>query len=132
MAGTVNLPQQTFDPAHGPYLFGPQSVAPNDSLILLSIDRTPAGGLNSLPASALLEYIAEQSNDGGATWFVAVGGAAPGGQMFNAPPPRNDGALITASTARVTVYGSGPGRQLRARITASGSVIVAGGTLTIS
>lgn len=132
MPGTFPLPQQTYDPAHGPYLFGPQSVAPNDQLIVVSIDRTVPGGLNSLPALASLEIVAEQSNDGGSTWFRAVGADCFGGLVPLPGPPKGPGGNAAFSEIRVTVYGSGPGRQLRATITASGSPIAAAGTLTVS
>lgn len=132
MAGTFPLPQQSYDPAHGPYLFGPQSVAPNDSLIVLTIDRTVAGGLNSLTSATSAEIKAEQSSDGGTTWFLAVAADVPGGQYFRTGP-HGDGSLITTSSVTVNVYGSGPGRQLRATITVSGpSPVVLAGSLAVS
>lgn len=132
MASTFPLPQQTYDPAHGPYLFGPQSVAPTDTLIRLTIDRTIAGGLNSLDANTSVEIKAEQSNDGGVSWFLAVAADCPGGLYAASPPPKGPGGNILASVVGVNVYGSGSGRQLRATITVTGSPVVLAGTLTVS
>lgn len=126
MPGTFPIPQQTIDPAHGPYLFGPQSVAPNDSKIVMTLDRTVAGGLNATPA-AYLTYVAEQSNDGGTTWFVAVGSDAHGG-----PPPNDRFGSPLPTQATVDVYGSGPGRQLRVTVNASGAPVVIAGTLAVT
>lgn len=131
MAGTITIPLATLNPAHGPYTFGPAGVAAADSLIVLTIDRTVTNGFNSQPAATTAEITAEQSSDGGATWFLAVAGTVAGGQYFRAPPPRGDGSLITASSIQVNLY-PGASRLVRAAIVVSGASVAVAGSLTVS
>jgi hypothetical protein len=133
MSFTLPIPQTTLDPAHGPYLFPPtggQSVADSDTLIVLSVDRTVTGGFNATPGCSV-EIKAEQSNDGGATWFLAVAADVPGGIINSSQPPKGTGLPITTSLVRVSVY-PGTGRLLRATLTPSGAPVVVAGTLTVS
>lgn len=97
---------------------GPSHPADAEQSILLTVDRTVAGGLNSLTAASEIDMNVQQSNDGGTTWQLRVGGTMPGG------------VLGAASTLRVDLA-PGTSRQLKATVTVAGpSPIAVAGTLT--
>jgi len=124
MAGTTAIPLTTLQT--GAHTFGPASVADTDATTVLTVDRTVAGGLNSLTAAAAIEILIEQSDDGGTTWFLLVDGVIAGG-----PVAAKGGG--SAATAQVGVtYGPGTGRQTRATLTVSGGPIRVQGSLTTS
>ena len=137
MAAQINIPLTRLSPGltQFPSGGGGVAVADTDTLIVLSIDRTVSQGqtqgFNGQPDTTQAEITAEQSNDGGASWFLAVSGTIGGGQFFNAPPPRGDGSLITTSTVRVPVY-PGTSRQVRASVTVTGTTVAVAGSLTVS
>lgn len=137
MPQTISIPTSRLAPGEHQYPpgGGGSPVADTDTLIVLSIDRTVSQGqtqgFNGQPATTTAEITAWQSSDGGASWFLAVGGTIIGGQFFNAPPPRGDGSLITASSVRVPVY-PGTGRQVRATVTVAGATVAVAGSLTVT
>jgi hypothetical protein len=107
--------------------FGPETIVDSETKIVLTIDRTVTGGLNSLTAASVVAVDVSQSNDGGASWFLAVGGTFPGGVYVN-----GKGATVVVSTLLVDVY-PGTSRQLKATVTVSGPVSVGvAGTLVTS
>jgi len=128
VAGTFTIPLTTLP--DGVRTFGPVNVADADTEAVLTVDRTPAGGLNSLTAATSIALQVEQSNDGGTSWFLAVGGMIIGGQFFNTGP-RGDGSLITQGSVSVPAY-PGTGRQARVRMTVTGGSFAIAATLTIS
>ena len=136
MAATITIPLTRLSPGTVRFpVAGGQAVADTDTLIVLTVDRTVSQGatqgFNGQPATTTAEITAEQSNDGGATWFLAVGGTVGGGQFFNPPPPKGDGSLITASLVQVPLY-AGTGRQVRATVTVTGAQVAVAGSLTVT
>jgi hypothetical protein len=129
MAGTVTIPRTNMTAGHGPYTFGPVDVADSDTGFIFDIDRDIPNGLNRNSASLSVEIRVEQSNDGGATWFLAVAADIPGGQYFSTGI-NGDGSLITFSGMTVDTY-PGTARQARAIITVSTGSVAISGTLTI-
>jgi len=124
MAGTLTIPSVNLP--NGARTFGPANVADTDVTTVLTVDRTVAGGLNSLTAASTIETLVEQSNDGGTTWFTLVDGTWFGGAV----PVKGGG---TATTAQIAVtYGPGTGRQTRATLTVAGGPIRVQGSLTTS
>lgn len=137
MPQTVAIPLARLAPGEHQYPpgGGGVAVADTDTRITLTIDRTVSQGqtqgFNNQPATTTADITAWQSDDGGASWFLAVGGTMAGGQSFRAPPPRNDGGLVTESTAQVDLY-PGTGRQVRATVTVSGATVAVAGSLAIT
>jgi hypothetical protein len=127
MAGTLTIPLTTLP--DGARIFGPAAVADADTRVALTVDRTPAGGLNSLTAATSIDLLVEQSNDGGATWFLIVDGSIPGGvqQAFRQPP----GTPATSDQITVT-FAPGTGRRARATMTVTGGPVAVQGSLTTS
>lgn len=126
MPGTVTIPSTVL--SNGVRTFGPANVADADTEAVLSIDRTVAGGFNSLTGTTTVEMTVEQSNDSGTTWFLIVDGIISGG-LFPAPK----GAPGNATTAGVgAFYAPGTGRQVRAKMTTAGGPVTVQGSLTIS
>lgn len=124
MATTFTIPLTTLP--LGTQQFGPSHPADSESAILLTIDRTVAGGLNATPA-AVIAFTVEQSNDGGGTWQLRVGGTMPGGLI----PAGRGGGNLAASTLSVDLA-PGTSRQLRASVTVTGSAVAVAGTLATS
>lgn len=122
MSTTFNIPLTTLQV--GSRDLGPTSPKNIEQSILLTVDRTVAGGLNSLGTDSSIEFLVMQSNDGGATWILTVGGSMPGGVFTD-----KLGATIGVSTLRVDLF-PGTSRQLKATVTVSGpSPIAVAGTL---
>jgi len=123
MTTTTVIPLTTLPP--GQLTFGPSNVADSETRIVLAIDRTVTGGLNSLTPATRVAVDVQQSDDGGATWFLAVGGTFPGGfiQADKAGDP------VTVNILNVDVY-PGTGRKLKAVVTVTGSPVAVAGTLT--
>lgn len=117
MATTFTIPLTTLPV--GSRDLGPSHPADTEVSILLTVDRTVAGGLNSLTPSSAIDVAVMQSNDGGVTWVLAVGGTMPGGVLGN------------TSTLKVDLM-PGTSRQLKASVTVSGpsSIAVAGTLVT--
>jgi hypothetical protein len=121
---TLTIPLTTLPV--GPLNFGPSNVADAESHIVLSIDRTVPGGLNSLTAASQIETDIQQSNDGGATWFFISGGAITGGVFID----KHGATLGTAQ--QYTDLLPGTSRRLRASCNVLGTPIAVAGTLVTS
>lgn len=130
MATTFPIPLTTL-PA-GARTFGPASIADTDSSVTFSIDRTVAGGLNSLTDASVLALQAEMSTDGGVTWHAVDNTAGTdthwsttGGVFTN-----RNGTVTTSSGTWPLAPGTS--RRLRATVTVSGpsSIAVAGSIAT--
>lgn len=124
MAGTTTIPLTNIP--NGARTFGPGNVADTDSTSILTIDRTPSGGLNSLTETATIELLVEQSNDGGSTWFLIVDSTIFGGSQVN----------LHGQTATNSVVGCafapGTSRQVRITLTVTNGPIRVQGTLATS
>jgi hypothetical protein len=125
VAATLTIPQVTLP--NGTRVFGPATAADGDSAVLLSLDRTLPGGLNSLTPAATLELLIEQSNDGGATWFELVDATMTGG-IHGAAKGGGNAVTDTAGSS----FAPGTGRRVRATVTVAGGPITVAGTLTTS
>jgi len=137
MAGTVTIPLTTL--TVGRHDFPPGgggvNVADVDTLIVLAVNRPVSNGgvqgFDGQPDTTAAEITAEQSNDGGMSWFLAVSGTVTGGHLLNPPPPKGDGLTVQQSIVEVPVY-PGTGRKVRASVTVSGAQVAVSGSLTIS
>jgi len=105
--------------------FGPANAFNAEAAIVMTIDRTVAGGLNSLTGATAVQVDVMQSNDGGATWALRAGASMPGGIILS------KGVANTTSVVEVDLA-PGTGRKLKATVTVSGpsSVAVAGTLVT--
>jgi hypothetical protein len=128
MATTVNIPLTTL--SVGAHDFGPAPISDTLTTSSLVIDRTVTGGMNSLTPASVLSIQIMQSNDGGATWVLIVGGSGPGGIMT-----WTDRNNVTHEMDTSTVndgFLPGTGRQVKATVIVSGpSAIAVAGTLTL-
>lgn len=119
----------------GSQTFGPVTLPAGDSTVTLTVDRTPAGGLNALTGASVLGMDAQMSTDGGATWH-AVDTDQPGSQTAwtaaggTFTPPR--GGSPYATSAGTWPLFPGSGRRVRATVTVSGPspIAVAGSLVT--
>ena len=117
MASTFIIPLTTLPV--GTRNLGPAAAGDAERSILLTIDRTVAGGQNSLTPASEVQADVMQSGDSGVTWRLQVGGTMPGGVLGN------------SSTLRVDLF-PGMARLLRVTLTVSGPspVAVAGSLVT--
>lgn len=126
MADVLTIPLTTLAP--GSYRFpasGGHSIADADLLIDLEIDRTPAGGLNSLTGAVSIAVAAFQSNDAGVTWRQLGGATFIGGLIGDGPSPE------TSSGFRTTVF-PGTSRLVYGTVQVTGGSVAVQGTLTMS
>jgi len=125
MASTLTIPLISLP--DGARVFGPANVADADRQTVLTVDRTPAGGLNSLTTATSVDLLVEQSDDGGTTWFLLVDGQIPGG----AQPAFRGGGTAASDTIAVT-FAPGTSRRVRATMTVTGGPVAVQGSLTTS
>ena len=78
MAQTLIIPVTTFDPEvmHG---YGPYTLKQQDNVANITIDRTIAGGLNSLTPEVTGEIVLDFSTDNGQTWTLLASSGFEGG-----------------------------------------------------
>lgn len=121
---TLNIPTTTL--AVGARTFGPFNINPNSSQAVITLDRTVAGGLNSLDATSVLTVTVQSSPDGGTTWNDEVSATFPGGVYS-----KNG---VQVNSAVLTVQGLDGGRNsCRVQTVVSGpSSIVVAGTAVVS
>ena len=122
---TLTIPLTTLPT--GTRVIGPANVADADVRAVLTLDRTVAGGLNALTAATTLEILVEQSDDGGATWFLICDALMTGG-IVGAP---KGGGNATEATVWVS-FEPGTGRRTRATLTTASGPLVVQGSLTTS
>jgi hypothetical protein len=126
MAGTLTIPLT--DLAQGTYKFpanGGFALADGDTWATLTIDRTVAGGLNSLDASVQLGIEIDRSDDGGNTWYMIALTTMSGGVYQTKWGQLNSNQLAVS-------LGAGTGRQGRASVTVSGATTGVAGTFVLS
>jgi len=120
MATTFTFPRVVIPV--GPRDFGPANVGDAEAAITLNIDRTVAGGLDSLTSASSLGVFIQQSNDGGATWDPLGGGEGMlGGTVLD-----KFGVPRTTETVK-TMLNPGTGRKVMLTATAEGAVSIAVG-----
>lgn len=133
---TFTIPLTTLQP--GTREFGPATAQNGDTSVRLSVDRTVAGGLNSLAADTTVKAELQASTDGGVTWhavdtdqpesstfWIAQGG------VYTWTDKQGVLQTINESTGRWPLF-PGTGRRAKAVITVSGSAVAVAGTLTTS
>ena len=126
MAGTLSFGPVTLSP--GSYRFpvsGGHAVADTDTVIVMEIDRTVAGGLNSLTAAVSLAVAGFQSNDNGVTWRQLGGSSFQGGLTGDGPSPD------TTAGFRCPVF-PGTSRLVYGTVQVTGGPVAVAGTLTTS
>lgn len=124
MSTTTTIPLVTL-PA-GSRTFGPANAADTETSITLTIDRTVAGGLNSLTTASLLSVDVQQSDDGGTTWLDLGNWGTDGGSDID-----GHGNVFTVSSGTWDLR-PGTSRKVRGTVTVSGpsSIAVAGSIVT--
>jgi hypothetical protein len=103
---------------------GPANAADSERGLVLTIDRTVAGGLNSLTGASALAITIWQSDDGGTVFYELGGGGFAGGPLLN----KQGGTRLTESLSTQLNPG-GTGRKLKMTVTAAGTPIAVAGTL---
>jgi hypothetical protein len=133
----VNFPilLTSFQPGSTPV--GPASVPDGDTTLVLTVDRTVAGGLNALTAASQLGMEAQLSTDGGTTWHAvdadqpgtATSWGAPGG-VFTVTD-RTGTHTVAANSGTWPIF-PGTARRIRAVVTVTGPspIAVAGSIVT--
>lgn len=130
MAATFTIPLITLQP--GSRTFGPAHPADTDTLVTMAIDRTVAGGLNSLTSASWLDVDVQMSNDGGNTWHgvdtnqpgSSSGWGTPGG--LTTYTDFRDGLTKTINLSAGTwPIGSGTSRLIRCTAIVTGGVPIA-------
>lgn len=108
----------------GPVIVGPSPLVAGYSVALVTIDRTVAGGLNSLTSATTVKSEIQQSDDGGATWNTIGVSQTQGGISSN-----HNGQV---NIYPIQVSLSGFACQMRALITVAGSSVAVSGSLKIT
>ena len=135
MASTTTIPLTTLP--IGSQVFGPHVAQASESSVSLTIDRTVAGGLNSLTLDSVLAVLVELSNDGGTTWHATDTdqmGTQTAWTAVGSPVTYTDKQgvqhVYTVSSATWYLFPGNP-RRIRATITVSGpSPIAIAGSIT--
>lgn len=118
---TLNVPRFKVTGSVTRILTDPQSVSNADVVI----DRTVAGGLNSLTTNDTLTIAIAYSEDGGQTWFSAAEATFEGGVHVT------KGVTLAQDTLGLGVGDGVPaGGQFRVTLTASVPVFIAATIIT--
>jgi hypothetical protein len=118
VAHTLTIPQNTL--TVGQRTFGPFSIGNNNQAVI-TLDRTVAGGLNSLTAASVLDLTVQSSPDAGVTWHDEAEATFPGGIYSDHHGQTN--------TAQLSVFGLDGGRnsaRVVAVVTGPSSITIAG------
>lgn len=124
MPGTVNIPLTTL--TAGTHTFGPAAVADADHTVTLNIDRTVTGGLNSLTSATTVHIKAQESDDGGTTWYDLADAGLEGGSYLD-----HNGVPYATSFVQVT-FATATGRQARASIVVAGTSVAVAGSIVVA
>jgi hypothetical protein len=122
---TITVPPTTLDV--GTHAFT-GDIDDTDNQVDVTVDRTPAGGLNSLTADSTVFIMIGQSDDGGVTYYDSAGGGPwPGGDELG------KNGLPRTTDIIGTTFEPGTGRKARLTVTIAGpSSVVVGGTVITS
>lgn len=123
MADVVTIPLVTLPV--GDFSSPSMAVADTDTMITVQIDRTVAGGFNTLQATTTLWMFPFQSFDGGATWVALSSGGMAGGIYTD----KSTHATATTSSVETGLI-PGTGRRVMAKLTVTGSSVAVQGTVT--
>lgn len=125
MASTLTIPLVTLQ--IGSLDFGPSAAADSENSLVLTIDRTVTGGLNSLTAATTINISVWQSNDSGVTWSEVGAFGTTGGTFTD----HHTGLARTTSTMTTNLQ-PGTSRQLKATVVVGGTAVAVAGTLVSS
>jgi hypothetical protein len=124
VAGTTVIPLTTIQPGGHTYpSSGGVPIADSDVMATLTVDRTPAGGFNSLDPATTARLSIEQSSDGGNSWAEACETMLAGGLTTG-----HGGTLLLSNNVGFFLQ-AGAGRQLRAQVFIAGSAVAVSGSL---
>ena len=133
MATTLTIPQVTLRVGTPRVVSG--ALGANVTALVLSIDRTVTGGLNSLTSASSYDVAIDESYDGGTTWipnveYTQVGGTIPVIVSPKTGLPNDPNTDTITTTLQDTNQAS---RRARITVTISGpSNIVVAGSLVVS
>jgi hypothetical protein len=108
---TLTIPKINL--AVGQRTFGPFSIG-NNSQAVITLDRTVAGGLNSLTSASVLDVTVQSSPDAGVTWTNEAEATFPGGVYSDRHGQVNTNILTVngldggRNSARVVTVVTGP------------------------
>ena len=126
MATNITIPVTTLTVAGSPKTFGPFNMNKEQNAVL-TIDRTVAGGLNSLTSATTLEVDLYTSPDNGVTWIGPDGFSTTGGIITD-----RNGQTATTNTMSPKGLG-GQGTRVKVVTTVIGpSDVVVAGSLVLS
>lgn len=113
--------------AVGPRSFGPVAVATAESMVTLTVDRTPSGGLNARPATTTIDVQFQMSFDG-TVWNDLAFASFVGGVYSNPLTGQKNTDVFMCS-----IWNPGTaGRTARATVTVAGSSVRVAGTLAVT
>ena len=117
---SVNLPV-------GSRSFGPVAVATAESMINLTVDRTPSNGLNARPATTTIDVQFQMSFDG-VVWNDLAFASFIGGIYSNPLDGQRNTDIFACS-----IWNPGTaGRTARATVTVAGTTVRVAGTLAVT
>ncbi len=123
---TIPIPLLTFPV--GTTQVGPADVGVSDSQVIVYIDRTVLGGLNSLGETTTLHVVYEMSFDSGANWQFEGDATFAGGIRIDP-----DLGQLNTDYFEVGLERPGTsGRQVRAQLTVAGVPVAIAGSMVVS
>ena len=117
---SVNLPV-------GSRTFGPVAVATAESMVTLTVDRTPSGGLNAKPATTTIDVQFQMSFDG-LVWNNLADASFVGGVYSNPLDGQKNTDVFACSIWNLGTSG----RTARATVIVAGTTVRVAGTLTVT
>ena len=113
--------------AVGSRTFGPVAVATAESMVTLTVDRTPSKGLNALPATTTINVQFQMSFDG-TVWNNLADASFVGGVYSNPLDGQKNTDVFACS-----IWNPGTlGRTARATVTVAGTTVRVAGTLAVT
>lgn len=125
MPASVPIPNGVY--ATGPRVYGPVTLDPADSEVVVTLDRTVNQGLNSRTTATTVRALFELQFPGDAAWYLQGDATFQGGIRVDP----DDGQLNTDYFGCGLAQNDVPGRSLRLTLTVAGSSVRLGGTLTV-
>jgi hypothetical protein len=125
---TITIPPSSLDVGTHAFTGAIDDV---DNRVAITLDRTVAGGLNSLTADSTLAISIGQSDDGGATFYESAGTGLPGWSGGTVADPHTGSPML--ANHQGTSFEPGIGRIARLTVIIGGpSPVVVAGTIVTS
>ena len=122
---TLTIPSVNL--AVGSRSFGPVPVATAESMVTLTVDRTPLKGLNALPATPTIDVQFQMSFDG-LVWNNLADASFVGGIYSNPLDGQKNTDVFACS-----IWNPGTaGRTARATVTVAGTTVRVAGSLAVT